>query len=67
MLQWSYFEEDVEQDVQTYKSDLVVSPDAAFAILWLKRGRELVLKRTCIEDSAIKEKVICQRCEDCRR
>ena len=44
MLQWSYFEEDVEQDVQTYKSDLVVSPDAAFAILWLKRGRELVLK-----------------------
>ena len=44
MLQWSYFEEDVEQDVQTYKSDLVVSPDAAFVILWLKRGRELVLK-----------------------
>ena len=43
MLQWSYFE-DVEQDVQTYKSDLVVPPDTAFAILWLKRGRELVLK-----------------------
>ena len=41
MLQWSYFEEDVEQDVQTYKSDLVVPPNAAFAILWLKRGREL--------------------------